>query len=318
MNTQRTLRRLWTSSIFAILLGLFIVIILWRHMIITVPAGHNGVMWWRFFGGTDMTSSAKGEGVHIIPPWDRMFIYDTRLQEDTEVFTIVANNGLNLRVTASIRWRARPNRLGELHRTIGPDYMKRLILPEVGSILRETISRYDAEDLYAKDRLTIQKAIYAALVAAVGNELGGRREEDDPTALISVKDVLIAEVELPETLRAAIERKFAQAELVEEYRFRVQREELESQRKEIEANGIRRFQAMVAPTISDAYLRWSGIEATLKLAQSPNSKVVIMGNGPGGLPVILNGFDGEKPFVMPDVAPPAPPLAAPGPPPANK
>ena len=91
-----------------------------------------------------------------------------------------------------------------------------------------------------------------------------------------------------------------------EYRFKVQSEVLESQRKEVEANGIRRFQEIVTPTISDAYLRWTGIEATMKLAQSPNSKVVIVGNGPGGMPVILNGFESEKRAAVatsdPDVA----------------
>jgi hypothetical protein len=89
---------------------------------------------------------------------------------------------------------------------------------------------------------------------------------------------------------------------VEEYNFRVQREELESKRKEIEAAGIHRFQEIVTPAISDAYLRWTGIEATLKLAQSPNSKVVIVGNGPGGMPIILNGFEGEKPPAAPQAA----------------
>jgi hypothetical protein len=138
-------------------------------------------------------------------------------------------------------------------------------------------------------------------------------EEPGSANLISLLDVLLAEVTLPDSLQEAVERKFAQAELVEEFRFRVQREELESKRKEVEANGIRTFQEIVTPTISDAYLRWTGIEATLKLAQSPNSKVVILGNGPGGLPVILNGFESEKPTAatIPAPAPASAPATAP-------
>jgi prohibitin 1 len=295
MNVQRTLRQLSTGIAFTLLIALFVVFMLWRHMVITVPAGHAGVMWWRFFGGTDVVAAAREEGVHLIFPWDQLIIYDSRLQEHTEIFSVVANNGLNLEVTASIRWKARRSRLGELHRTIGPDYLRRLLLPEVGSVLRETISRYKAEDLYANDRHAIQEAIYRSLLAASGNGIGGVTEEPGSADLISLSDVLLSQVTLPASLQEAVERKFAQAELVEEFRFRVQREELESKRKEVEAKGIRNFQEIVAPTISDAYLRWTGIEATLKLAQSPNSKVVIVGNGPGGLPVILNGFESEKP-----------------------
>ena len=298
MTPQRTFRRLLTTSLFSLLVALFLVAMLWHRMIITVPAGHAGVMWWRFFGGTDVSAPPKDEGLHIIFPWDHLIIYDARLQEYTGDFAVVANNGLNLQVTATIRWRARRKRLGELHKTIGPGYLQRLLVPEVGSILRETISKHKAEDLYANDRRAVQVAIYQALVATVGNGIGDL-SDDDTADLISLTDVLITEVKLPDTLRDAIERKFAQAELVEEYKFRVQREELESQRKEIEATGIHKFQEIVTPAISDAYLRWSGIEATLKLAQSPNSKVVIVGNGPGGMPIILNGFESEKPSTSP-------------------
>ncbi|SEM65809.1 prohibitin family protein [Bradyrhizobium sp. OK095] len=298
MNFQRTIRRLSTGLIFVILLTLFVVFMLWRHMVISVPAGHAGVMWWRFFGGTDVVNPARDEGLHLIFPWDQLIVYDTRLQEFTEDFGVVSNDGLNLRVSASIRWRARRSQLGTLHRSIGPDYVRLLLLPEVGSILRETISRYKAEDLYAKDRHAIQEVIYRTLISSHGSSIGGSADEQGTTATISLTDVLISEVKLPDTLRAAVERKFAQAEFVEEYRFKVQSEMLESQRKEVEANGIRRFQEIVTPTISDAYLRWTGIEATLKLAQSPNSKVVMVGNGPGGIPVILNGFESQKPATV--------------------
>ena len=318
-NLPRTLHRLAVSSLFTLILTLFVVMILWRHIVITVPAGHAGVMWWRFFGGTEVTAPPKEEGVHMIFPWDKLILYDVRLQEKTTDFAVVANDGLSIRVTASIRWKARPKRLGRLHKTVGPDYLDRLVLPEVGSILRETIAKYKAVDLYASNRRTVQETIYQTILSEA-NGIGGRHEDEDSHNLVALLDILVTEVALPNTLLDAIERKFAQSELVEEYRFRVQREELESQRKEVEANGIRKFQETVAPAISDAYLRWSGIEATLKLAQSLNSKVVILGNGPGGLPVILNGFEGEKPPVLPEADPsnkPTPkptPQATPAPP----
>lgn len=298
MSAKRLFRQLTTGSIFTLLLALFFVMLFWRHMVITVPAGHAGVMWWRFFNGTETADIYKEEGIHLIFPWDQLVIYDSRLLERTSNFDAVAKDGLTLKISASIRWRVRKNKLAILHRTIGPNYFNRLILPQLGSVFRENIAKFNGEEVYGSNRNQVQKAIHDIIINDI-NEIGGRNEEISAD-LISIMDVLIIEVELPASLQAAINRKFAEDEYVEEYRFKVKTEELESTRKEIEANGIRRFQEIVAPTISDAYLRWTGIQATLKLAQSPNSKVVIMGNGPDGLPVILNGFDGEKTPILPE------------------
>src|SRR5207248_5101440 len=80
----------------------------------------------------------------------------------------------------------------------------------------------------------------------------------------------------------------------EEYKFRVAREIRESERKKIEAEGIREFQQIVSQGISDSYLRWRGIEATVQLAQSPNSKIVIVGSGKDGLPIILGNVDSPQ------------------------
>ena len=112
--------------------------------------------------------------------------------------------------------------------------------------------------------------------------------------------MLILGIELPAVVVAAINRKIEQYYIAEEYKFRVERERRESERKQIEAVGIRNFQQTVAQGISDSYLRWRGIEATLQLAQSNNSKVVIVGGGKDGLPIILGNVDG------PAAAPPQP------------
>jgi regulator of protease activity HflC (stomatin/prohibitin superfamily) len=96
---------------------------------------------------------------------------------------------------------------------------------------------------------------------------------------------------LPAAIMAAINRKTEQYYIAEEYKFRVEREKRESERKKIEGEGIRDFQQTVSQGISESYLRWRGIEATLQLSQSTNSKVVIIGSGKDGLPVILGNAD---------------------------
>ena len=108
--------------------------------------------------------------------------------------------------------------------------------------------------------------------------------------------------------------------MIQEYKFRVEREAEESKRKQIEADGIAAFQKTVSQGISESYLRWRGIEATLALAQSPNAKIVVIGSGKDGLPIILGNVDtplapGATP--APGTSGTAPPPAAPGAPAAK-
>jgi hypothetical protein len=108
-------------------------------------------------------------------------------------------------------------------------------------------------------------------------------------------DILVAGIELPAAIVGAINRKTEQYYIAEEYKFRVEREKRESERKKIEAEGIRDFQQTVTQGISESYLRWRGIEATLQLSQSTNAKVVVIGSGKDGLPIILGNVDSPAP-----------------------
>ena len=154
------------------------------------------------------------------------------------------------------------------------------------------MSRYAVDDLVSEKRNTIQREIFNLVVSdSIQNGIGPSTLTNQ-TNVVLLEDILITGVELPGNVRTAIESKLQQAQLVEEYRYRVQREELESQRKAVEADGIRQFQAIVASNMTNNYLRWRGIEATLELARSPNSKVVVIGNDKsGGMPLILDGAD---------------------------
>jgi hypothetical protein len=108
---------------------------------------------------------------------------------------------------------------------------------------------------------------------------------------IKLFDVLVLSIELPDAVVAAINRKTEQFYQIQEYQYRIDKEVKESQRKQIEANGIAAFQKTVSEGISESYLRWRGIEATLRLAESNNAKIVIIGSGKEGMPVILGNMD---------------------------
>jgi len=290
------LRRYRTSILVTLLFFVIGLIALAPQIFITVPSGHVGVLWYRFFGGT-VTDHTYGEGIHMIFPWDEMYIYDARLQNQSRVYDTISSNGLSMKVDIAVRYRINRDNAGNLHKLVGPRYPEVLVYPEIGSHARELISRYTPEQLYTETRAFIQAEILERMVNQLGSSLVNQSFQGK---LVIVEDVLIRSVTLPERVSAAIERKAEQYQSMLEYDFRLAREEKEKQRKKIEAEGIREFQDIVAKTITPEYLRLRGIEATMALATSKNSKTIIIG-GKDGLPVILNtadnniSDDGNKP-----------------------
>jgi regulator of protease activity HflC (stomatin/prohibitin superfamily) len=346
---------------FLILTALLITVVLWPYVVITVPSGHVGVLWKRFNGldlycwcwvgrGTVLDPrELREEGLHIIWPWDKLYLYDLRLQSSTQTYNAISKDGVNVKAQISVRYQLLHDSVAVLHKFIGPDYLTSVLNPEIGSQARQVISEYTAEEVYtSRDQIqkqirdTSQKSLATNLDKLVQPEA---MEQPDPRHYndflknsIQILDTLVLSIELPPDIVAAINRQTEQYYMIQEYKFRVEREAEESKRKQIEADGIAAFQKTVSQGISESYLRWRGIEATLMLAQSPNAKIVVIGTGKDGLPIILGNAD--MPMVPPQAQQPgtngaapaqqsgasssttpaanAPPNAAPGASPANK
>lgn len=289
-TSKMRLRRLSNGLSFAILVGILALVLLWDLMVHTTPVGHTSVVWHRLAWSAERSSDGPlEEGVHIILPWDKFYTYDIRLQTFDQVYEVVSRDGLHMEITLTFRWRAVKKNIVELNNNVGLNYLETLLVPVVGSVAREVISRHEAENLYSVDRSKVQIEIYERVVSHdYPNGIGKRTTQNVTTDLVVLEDALVKSVRLPKPLQIAIEQKLEQGQRVEEYKFRVETEKLESARKKIEGQGIRAFQEIVAPAISESYLRWRGIEATLQLAQSNNAKVVVIGNSETGLPLILD------------------------------
>jgi len=309
-----------------VMMSLLVVVVLWPYVVITVPSGKVGVLWKRFNGldlycwcwvgrGTVLDPrELREEGLHIIWPWDKLYLYDLRLQSNTQTYNAISKDGVSVGAEISVRYQLLHNSVAVLHKFIGPDYLNSVIAPEIGSQARQVIAQYTAEQVYTS-RETIQKQIRDASQKSLTANLNKlvqpeAMEQPDPKhyndflqAAIQILDTLVLSIELPPEIVAAINRQTEQYYMINEYKFRVQREAEESKRKQIEADGIAAFQKTVSQGISDSYLRWRGIEATLALAQSPNTKIVIIGSGKDGLPIIL-GSDATAAPAVP-AAPPA-------------
>ena len=239
----------------------------------TVESGHRGIVFKTLGGGT--SRELLGEGMHLIPIWNYVIPYDTRVHEMKEGLVVLSSNGLTLRVDASVRYRPKPEELYELQTQIGPDYDQKVIGPVVRSEARKVFGRYQPEEIYSTKREEIEKQIYDEVVRA----LDGKH--------VVVEAILVRDVDLPDTIKTAIADKLAEEQRAQKMRFTLDRERQEAQRKQIEAEGISKYQSIVRQGLTAEYLQFKGIEATSKLAESPNSKIVIVGAGKGGLPVIL-------------------------------
>lgn len=239
----------------------------------TVDSGHRGIVFKTLGGGT--SKEVLGEGMHLIPAWNHVIPYDTRVHEMKEPLVVLSSNGLTLRVDASVRYRPKADELYELQTQIGPDYAGKLVAPIVRSEARKVFGRYQPEEIYSTKREEIERQIYDEVTKA----LQGKH--------VVVEAVLVRDVEMPEAIKTAIGDKLAEEQRAQKMRFTLDRERQEAQRKQIEAEGISKYQSVVRQGLTAEYLQYKGIEATQKLAESPNTKIVIVGAGKGGLPVIL-------------------------------
>lgn len=242
----------------------------------TILSGQAGVLYRKFAGGVD-TTETYSEGFHIIAPWNTMFIYEVRQQEIFEQMSVLSSNGLDIQLDASLWFQPMYASLGKLHKEKGEDYIERIIMPAIRSATRSVVGRYTPEQIYSSKRDVIQEEIFQET----------KRIVDDQYLLVN--NVLVRDVTLPPTIKEAIERKLRQEQESLEYEFRLEKAEKEAARQKIESEGKSTANLILSQSLTDKILKEKGIEATLKLAESPNSKVIVIGSGDGGLPIILNG-----------------------------
>ncbi len=265
--------KLITTVIIAFIV-LIVVLIFSNATFLTIPPGHKGVLFRPFAGGLDK-ENIYDQGFHIIAPWNTMYVYDVRIQEAFEQMEVLSRNGLNIKVDLSYRYQPMPGKIGYLHDEVGPEYHRRIIIPEIRSATREVIGKYLPEELYSTKREAIQDEIFERTQRAVAKKY------------IILDAVLIREVTLPESLQEAIERKLREEQAALEYEYRLERERKEAERRIIEAEAKAKANRILNASLTENILKDKGIEATLELANSPNSKIVIVGGG-DGLPLILN------------------------------
>jgi regulator of protease activity HflC (stomatin/prohibitin superfamily) len=249
----------------------FLLVILLFSCVTKVGTGHVGVL--TLFGR--VTGETLPEGIHLINPLKTNNEMSIQTQTLKESASVPSSEGLMMSLDTSLIYHLNPDRASEVFQKISADYENVVVEPTLRSAIREATASHTANALYTGEREMVGKQIYDQ----VSQQLSQRG--------LTVENVLLRDIQLPATLKAAIEAKQQAEQESLAMNFRLQKETQEAQRKRIEAAGVRDFQQIVAQGISAQLLEWKGIEATENLAKSANTKVVVIGNNKNGLPLIL-------------------------------
>ena len=252
-----------------------LLVILISKSAVTIGSGEAGVLYKTFGDGVVTDEPPLGEGFHIVAPWNKVFVYEVRQQELFEKMKVLSSNGLEIQIDASAWYQPVQKELGRLHQSLGENYLERVIKPAIRSAARSVVGRYTPEQLYSSKRDAIQDEIFAETKKILDKQN------------VQLNEVLVRDVTLPNTIKEAIERKLRQEQESLEYEFRLVTASKEAEKVRIEAQGKADANRILSASLTDKILQDKGIDATLELSKSPNSKIVVVGGGDAGLPLIL-------------------------------
>ena len=283
------------ALIFVTILVSISVVVLWKRVVVVIPAGSVGVIYRPLLGGISM-DQILGEGVNIVFPLNTVTEYDARVQMKQIQMEVLTKDQLRSDIKVSFQFQINKYALPLLHKYVGPDFVTKIILPEVTGKTRVMFAELTSQEAFTKQLERVVNEIAIMSDQVILEKLGPPGL--DYVRLLRITAVQLESMEFPAEIQAAIRNKIAESQAAEAYVFKVQAARLEAERKEVEAGGIKKYQDIVNAGLTENYLKIRGIEATLKLAESNNSKVVIFGSSPNGLPVVLSG-DSANPVTTP-------------------
>jgi regulator of protease activity HflC (stomatin/prohibitin superfamily) len=272
-RSKAFVRRHILSLISLCLLLCLITVYFFNNIFISIHPGELGVLW-RLMGTGTVIDTVYREGMHVILPFNKMYVYNMRKQQFNESIDVLTLDGLNVKVKYTARYYLEKDTLPMLHQRVGPDYVNVVVRPDVRSVIRTWFGQYKPEEIY-----TSQTAIQLRVSEQSKVRMAAR--------FVTLDDVLIEAITLPGRISDAIESKLSQQQLEAEYIYRISIAQKEADRLRIESAGIRLYNDTVNKSLNASVLKWQGIKATQELAKSSNAKIVVIGAGNSGLPLIL-------------------------------
>jgi regulator of protease activity HflC (stomatin/prohibitin superfamily) len=292
VNWRHFLHRHILGILFSALLLFATIVVLWPHVYVKIPAGHGGILFRNLGGGTDLSLVLK-EGGNFVWPWNRVTTYDLRIRKDVQKVDVVTSDRLKTTVNYAYQFEVYYNTLPLFHKSVGPDFLDNVIRPVFTGTIREVYSLYSADEAFTAKSEEINDKIFQLTNLKL-------LESYNPAGLGSInfyelQGFEILSIQYAPDVEAALDAKAVELAKAEAFKYKIQAAKSEAQRKQIEAEGIAKFQETVKAGLTDNYLKYIGVQATEALAKSENSKVVVFGNSPGGLPLILGDQDKNIP-----------------------
>ena len=258
--------------VFAVLFFLFI---FGKNMFIILQPTERGVIFKKYTSGLDV-DNVKGEGLNIVAPWNDIIKFDIAEQQIEETMDVLSQDGLSINIDVSLRFRPVPDKIGYLYRALRESYVSNLVRPELRSAVRGIIGQYTPEELYATKRQEIEDKIQEKTRVILAENH------------VELKALLFRSIKLPQSIQTSIEEKLAADQKAQKYNYLIEQEKKEAERRRIDAEGKAAANRILSASITDKILKEKGISATEELSKSANTKIVIIGSGEGGLPIILN------------------------------
>lgn len=282
--TKRRKRHLVPLFVSMILL-LTGIVLLWQRIVIVVPAGGVGVLYRPFSGGVQL-DRVLNEGLHIIWPLNYVTQYSTRVNVQELELNLLTADLLEADVKIVFQYEVNRHTVALLHRYAGPEFLKKIITPQVVAALRDQVSKYSSKNAFTADLREMLTNIPIIADDLIVDDLS-------PPGFTNVRLVKLSAVEIlsvtyPKAVRDAIHQKMVEAQHAEAYAYLVDISRQEAERKVIEARGIKNFLDLAFNGVNADYLRYRGIEASESMAKSANAKVLLFGSGASGLPLMLS------------------------------
>ncbi len=257
-----------------LIIALIVLLLFGQACFYILEPGERGIVFRKFTSGLDKEHIYM-PGFHVVAPWNDFIRYNVREQTTEETMDVLDKNGLSIKVDISLRFNPVFNKVANLHESFGQDYIAVLVTPEMRSCARKVMGRFTAEEIYSTRRQEVEESISLETEEILNNNF------------VEMKALLIRSINLPDQIKNAIENKLKQEQEALAYEFLLARAKSEAERIRIEAEGQAKANLIVTSSLTPALLKMKGIEATTTIAESPNTKVVIMGSGSDGLPIIL-------------------------------
>lgn len=260
------------------IIALFVIMGISSSIFYTINNSEAAIIFYKFGNGLNKEQVIT-QGFHMKAPWNALYVYTINETKSDETMDVLDKNGLSIHVDVTARYFPMPDKIGFIHEKFytssTEDYIGKLVIPEVRSTVRQVMGRYTAEEIYSTKRAEVETAIRT------------ETEKILQMNFVSAPAVLIRSIVLPEQIKSAIENKLQQEQEALAYKFRLDKETSEAERKRIAAEGESRANNIINNSLTNNLLKMRGIEATLELAKSPNAKVIVIGSGADGMPLIL-------------------------------